>query len=206
MSETGQGGPVPRLALYTKRLALIPFSHLDLDICLEMFTDPQVLRRAEGVMSPAEIEAEMANWTRRGADGWIGIWCITDRETGEKYGSVALLPMPIDLDDTDFSRVAPGQIPDSPFEIGYFLKRPAWGHGYATEAAKRLLEFLFLETPLEEVVATFNPDNTASRNVLLKAGFKDCGTMRSYGEDGPIFRARRAAWLKMFKFRDLENT
>ena len=30
---------------------------------------------------------------------------------------------------------------------------------------------------------------------LLKAGFVDCGTMWSYGEDGPIFRISRNDWL-----------
>lgn len=70
-------------------------------------------------------------------------------------------------------------------------------HGYATEACRRLLQFAFQETPLTEVVATFDDENIASRNVLEKAGFTDCGTMRCYGEDGLNYRITREAWLKM---------
>ena len=180
--------------LHSERLALVPFASTELDLCLEMFTDPEVTAYVGGPMSKAAIKNEMPNWTKRGADGWIGIWCITDRRTGEKYGSVALLPMPIEEDDTDFSLVIPGKIPGSDFEIGYFLKRSAWGRGYATEACRRLLDFVFQDSPLNEVVATFEKENAASRNVLMKSGFIDHGTMRSYGEEGPIFRITRSDW------------
>jgi RimJ/RimL family protein N-acetyltransferase len=182
------------LVLLTDRLALNPFTAADLDLCLEMFTDPEVVKYAGGLMSRATIKKEISNWTKRGGDGCIGIWCISHRETGEKYGSVALLPMPIEQDDTDFSLVTPGKMPQCDIEIGYFLKRTAWGRGYATEAVRRLLGFVFQETPLKEVVATITRENTASRNILLKAGFVDHGTMRSYGEDGPIYRITRGEW------------
>lgn len=182
------------LELFSERLALIPFALTDLDLCLEMFTDPKVLKYS-GAMTRDAICKKMDNWTKRGGDGFIGIWCITDRESGEKYGTVALLPMPIEEDDTDFSLVTPGKIPACDIEVGYFLKHPAWNHGYATEASRRLLGFVFEKTPLQEVVATFDEKNTASRNVLKKAGFVDHGTMRSYGEDGPIFRITRSDWF-----------
>jgi ribosomal-protein-alanine N-acetyltransferase len=180
------------LKLLSERLVLTPFAPADLDLCLEMFTDPKVLKYVGGPMTTTAIGNEMRNWTKRGAGGCIGIWCISDRETGEKYGSVALLPMPIEEDNTDFSLVAPGKMPACDIEIGYFLKRSAWSRGYATEAARRLLDFVFQETPLQEVVATINKDNAASRHVLMKVGFVDHGTMRSYGEDGPIFRITRS--------------
>ena len=185
------------LELLTERLALNPFAATELDLCLEMFTDPEVVKYAGGLMTRAAIREEMFNWTKRGGDGCIGIWCISNRETGEKYGSAALLPMPIEEDDTDFSLVTAGKMPECNIEIGYFLKRSAWGRGYATEAIRRLLGFVFQETPLKEVVATITKENTASRNVLLKAGFIDHGTMRSYGEDGPIYRITRDEWSKL---------
>ena len=87
-------------------------------------------------------------------------------------------------------------MPDAEIEVGYFLKPSAWGKGIATEACRRIVQCAFEESPLEEVVATFDPGNTASRNVLLKAGFTDRGTRRSYGEDGPYFRITREEWLE----------
>ena len=133
-------------------------------------------------------------YARMGADGWIGIWRISDRETGEKYGTTALLPMPIEEPQTDYGQVRPGHVPEASIEVGYMIRRSAWGRGYATEACRRLLAFVFEETPLKAVVATITPGNTASRNVLLKTGFADLGTRYSYGEEGPYFRLSRERW------------
>ncbi len=185
------------LNLRSQRLSLTPFTPDDLELSFDMFTDPAVVKYAGGVMSEQQIRASVSNWARRGGDGCIGIWTISDRGTGEKYGSVALLPMPIEEKTTDYDKVVPGEMPNGNIEIGYYLKRSAWGFGYATEASRRLLEFAFKETPLQEVVATFDPENLASRKVLEKAGFIERGTMRCYGQDdGVNFRITRDEWLK----------
>jgi len=174
---------------------LTPFDAADVGLAIEMFTDPDVLRFAGGVMEEDEIRRNMSNWIARGGNGCIGIWCISDRSSGEKFGSVALLPMPVEEDDTDFSLVIPGQMPDGDVEIGYFLKRSAWGNGYATEASRRLIRMAFEESRLTEVVATFEVGNIASRNVLKKAGFVDRGMAQCYGETGPYYRITRDEWL-----------
>ena len=184
------------LDLHSQRLILAPYTPDDLDLSLEMFTDPAVVKYAGEVMSKPAIKRKMRNWTKRGGDGYIGIWTVADRRTGEKYGSAALLPMPTENDDTDYSLVVPGKMPTGDIEIGYFLKRSAWGCGFATEACRRLLQFAFEQTPLKEVVATFDKENLASRNVLEKAGFTDRGTMQCYGKVGLNFRITRDEWLK----------
>jgi RimJ/RimL family protein N-acetyltransferase len=182
------------LVLRSDRLSLTPLQASDVDLVIEMFTNPEVLRYAGGAMKEIEIRKDMANWTKRGGDGCIGIWCISDRNSGEKLGTAALLPIPVDEDDTDFSLVVPGQMPESDIEVGYFLKQSAWGEGYATESCKRLLRMAFEASPLTEVVATFEAGNAASRNVLEKSGFIDRGMMRCYGEDGPNYRITRDEW------------
>ena len=183
------------LVLHSERLTLAPFSAADVDLAIETFTDPEVCKYAGGVMEEHEIRRFMANWTKRGGNGCIGIWCISDRSSGEKFGSAALLPMPVEEQDTDYSLVMPGQIPDADIEIGYFLKRSAWGKGYATEACKRLIRLAFEASHLTEVVATFDVGNIASRNVLKKAGFVDRGMTRCYGKDGLNYRITRDEWL-----------
>lgn len=185
------------LVLHSQRLALIPFEGTDLDIAIEVFTDPEVRRFAGGAMDESDIRGEMSNWVKRGGNGVIGIWCISNRESDEKLGTVALLPMPVEKKITDFSLVKPGQMPDSDVEIGYFLKQTAWGKGYATEACKRLLQAAFEESPLTAIAATFDEGNKASRHVLKKAGFADLGTKLTYGEEGPYFRITRDEWLQL---------
>lgn len=182
--------------LETTRLRLTPLTLADVDVAVEMFTDPAVTKFIDGPMSEADIHAGMATWTKRGGDGCIGIWCIAARATGEKLGSGILLPLPGDEADTNWSHVIPGVMPAGDVEVGYILKRSAWGRGYATEACHRLLRFAFEETPLTEVVATFDDANAASRRVLEKVGLTCRGRRWAYAQDSPDWHMTRAAWLR----------
>ncbi|MFT5504224.1 MAG: ribosomal-protein-alanine N-acetyltransferase [Gammaproteobacteria bacterium] len=106
-----------------------------------------------------------------------------------------MLPLPIELDDTDFSLVVPGQMSNAEIEIRYLLKLFAWGQGYTTEVCKRLLQFAFEGTELNEVVATFDDGHIASQTVLEKSGLRDHGSMKCYGEDSVVYRITRNEWL-----------
>ena len=55
-------------------------------------------------------------------------------------------------------------------EIGYGIGSGYWGHGYATEAVKRFLEYLFTEKGLHTIYASFFTGNDASRRVMEKCG------------------------------------
>jgi len=186
-----------KLELQTQRLLLTPLELTDVDLAVELWTNPEVVKYVCEVVTEAEIRQEMSDATKRGGNGGIGIWCIADRRTREKLGSTYLLPMPIDQDDTDFSLVVMGQMPEAEIEIGFFFKRTAWGRGYATEVCKCLLQFAFQEVSLNEVVASVDEDNFASKKVLEKCGLFDRGRTRSYGKDSPIYRITRDEWNKL---------
>ena len=149
------------------------------------------------VATEQQLIDEMPLVVRRAGDGCIGIWCITSRETGERLGDVFLLPLPIDKDDTDWDLMVGTGIPDCEIELGYILKPAAWGNGYASERRERLIRFAFEETPLSEVVAVIDDENTASRNVLLKTGFVEEGMRRAYAAECPGFRITREHWLEV---------
>ena len=142
------------------------------------------------------IVREMPTYVKRCAGGCIGIWCVVDRSSKEKLGTAILLPMPIEEDDTNWDLVVGDELPDCEIEIGYMLRRSAWGKGYATEATNRLLEFAFEETPLEELVAVIDPENAASQRVLEKCGLVHEGIRRAYAEECPGFRITRQQWLE----------
>lgn len=61
---------------------------------------------------------------------------------------------------------------------GYCLRQAAWGHGYATEAARALLEWAFATLDLNRVQAAVDTRNPASARVLEKLGFVREGTLR----------------------------
>jgi len=90
-----------------------------------------------------------------------------------------------------------GEVPEGDIEIGYFLRKSEWGQGYVSEAVKRLLEFAFSVTSLEEIVAVIDPRNTASRRVLERAGFVSTGNRRAYRETCPGFRISKSDWLAL---------
>lgn len=182
------------LELHSERLLLRPLAADDLELAVELFSDPEIMAFVGEPYTAEQIAAEMPIALRRGGGGCIGIWCITDRVTGEKFGETFLLPLPIEEDDTDWDQVGGPDLPDADIEIGYFLRRSAWGKGYATEAARRLIRFAFEETPLDEVVAVIDPANNASRRVLLKAGLAETGPRRAYATEVPGFSITRRQW------------
>ncbi len=63
-------------------------------------------------------------------------------------------------------------------EIGYELNPAHWGHGYATEAARCVLNFAFKQLRVHRVWATCIADNQASVRVLEKLGMQPEGRLR----------------------------
>ena len=57
-------------------------------------------------------------------------------------------------------------------EIGYGIGSSWWGHGYATEAVRTFLEYLFREKGMRTVCASFFTGNEASQRVMEKCGMR----------------------------------
>jgi len=65
-------------------------------------------------------------------------------------------------------------------ELGYWIGVPYWGNGYATEAARALLQYGFDELKLNRIYASHVPNNPASGKILLKLGMKPEGYLRGH--------------------------
>ncbi|MGL4596033.1 MAG: GNAT family N-acetyltransferase [Bacteroidia bacterium] len=63
-------------------------------------------------------------------------------------------------------------------DIGWRLKKTAWGNGYATEGAKRCLAFAFDTLQLNQVISTCTKMNARSENVMQKIGMKQMGEFK----------------------------
>jgi RimJ/RimL family protein N-acetyltransferase len=61
-------------------------------------------------------------------------------------------------------------------ELGYWIGRPFWGRGYASEAAAALVQYARERLPFRRLTAVTDPENDASHRVLLKTGFDCTGT------------------------------
>jgi len=71
---------------------------------------------------------------------------------------------------------APEDGQNAGYEFGYWLGKPFWGFGYATEAAHRLVSYAFEALDLEAVHAGWFYDNPASGHVLAKLGARHNGS------------------------------
>lgn len=60
-------------------------------------------------------------------------------------------------------------------DIGWRLKRNAWGKGYATEGAKRCLEYGFNELAIKKIISVCTVKNKKSENVMKKIGMTKVG-------------------------------
>lgn len=68
------------------------------------------------------------------------------------------------------------------YEIGYNLARDCWGKGFATEAAKKIIEYAKMELGARQLFATHAIDNVASGKIIEKIGFiyQNVATYSSY--------------------------
>jgi RimJ/RimL family protein N-acetyltransferase len=88
-------------------------------------------------------------------------------------------------------------------ELGYWLGRPYWGKGYATEAVRAVIDHAFTELDHSALLAGARVTNPASRRILEKCGFQWTGVglcrIRALNSSTPIdrFRLERGIWASL---------
>ena len=65
-------------------------------------------------------------------------------------------------------------------ELGYWIGKPHWGRGYATEAASELLRYGFQDLKLNKIHATHMTRNPASGRVMQKIGMESEGLLKQH--------------------------
>ncbi|MDK9697421.1 MAG: GNAT family N-acetyltransferase [Siculibacillus sp.] len=89
------------------------------------------------------------------------------------------------------------------FVVGYWIGRPFWGKGYATEAVQAVVDLAFGRLGVEAVAATARVTNGSSRRVLEKCGFQFAGSGMgpSLHHRGMVpidrFRLERSIWMSL---------
>ncbi|MEH2473302.1 RimJ/RimL family protein N-acetyltransferase [Nitrobacteraceae bacterium AZCC 2161] len=92
--------------------------------------------------------------------------------------------------------------PETP-ELGYWLGVDHWGQGFATEAARAVIDFTFEEFDVEHLISGARVANPASRNILEKCGFQWSGVelhrFEAIGSSTPVdcFRLNRGVWASL---------
>ena len=170
------------MTLKTTRLILRPWSESDASALYRLAHDPDVGLNAG--WKPHASERESAEIIRDVLSK-PEFFAIVMKLTGHIIGSIGLHPMENE--------------PDGCLELGYWIGKPYWGCGFATEAARALLRYGFTELELGEIRCAHAPDNTRSRRVIEKCGFRYCETrvrkLRDAGERMALtYRLTREEW------------
>ncbi len=95
-------------------------------------------------------------------------FCVTLKETGKIVGCAGF----------NFGEVASMKLSGDEGELGYWIGKPFWGRGYATEAARRVVEHGFNDLGLLGIWGGYYEGNDRSCNVQKKLGFQDRGCVR----------------------------
>jgi len=143
----------------TDRLIIRNWRDGDRELFFEINSDDRVMTffpfRRDRAQSDAFMDRIRGDIETRG----FGITALELKQTGETIGFAGLMP----------TRIVPSR-PEGCVEIGWRLASRFWGHGYATEAAERLLAFGFEELALPEIVSFAAWNNHPSTAVMRRIG------------------------------------
>ena len=162
--------------LSTERLALRPVTADDHPALLAHWTAPDVRRFLfdGAALSAAEVTETIEESIRDFTASGYGIWLIELGSRPGLVGTAGLRPLE-----------------ESSLEIFYSLAPGAWGHGYATEAARAVVEYGFGPLGLPEVLAEVDEGNAASVAVVRRLGMTPYAVVP--GVLGPMTRYRATA-------------
>ncbi|MCB0082287.1 MAG: GNAT family N-acetyltransferase [Caldilineaceae bacterium] len=156
---------LPTPTLQTARLRLRPFTAADADAIFALQSNPRVLRYwdAPPWKERAQAERFIMRCQQMAQEGSGARLAIERRADGTFIGWCTLM---------NWDAVYRSAL------LGYCLDEPAWGQGFATEAAGALLQWAFNTLDLNRVQAEADTRNVASGRVLEKLGFLREGTLR----------------------------
>ncbi|MGZ3272248.1 MAG: GNAT family N-acetyltransferase [Caulobacteraceae bacterium] len=169
--------------LETERLILRCPQESDLDGFAEMMADPEAMRFLGGVKPRAEAWRTLATLAGSCVIRGYTLFSVIDKASGEWLGRVG--PW--------FPEAWPGK------EVGWGLKRSAWGKGYATEAATASMDHAFDALGWDEVIHTIDPSNAPSIAVAKRLGSRYLRPGRlppPIDVDLDVWGQTRAEWLE----------
>jgi len=165
------------IVLETERLKLRMFRAGDFEAYASICADPEVMRFLGGKpFNRLEAWRHMAfilgHWQLLG----YGHWAVEEKVTGKLAGRIGFLN----------PEGWPG------FELGWTLSRDFWGRGYATEGARRALEYGFKELDRPHIISLIHPENKASIRVAERLGEKVEGKTELVGNELLIYGIDRS--------------
>jgi len=147
----------------SERLGLRNWTNDDLEEFVKLNADEEVMENFPNTLSEIEVEELIGQLRNHFAKNGFTYYAAEILETKEFIGMIGLAFQEY---QTKFTPA---------IDIGWRLKRNAWGKGYATEGAKRCLEYAFNELDINKVISVCTIKNKKSENVMKKIGMTKKG-------------------------------
>ena len=144
----------------TERLLLRQWRDDDLTPFAALNADPEVMAHFPAPLTPEQAADLVGRHQALLEAGQPGVFATEVKTTGEFIGFVGLA---VPRFEASFTPCV---------EIGWRLARSAWGHGYATEAARAALDHGFNTLALKEIVSFTAVGNLRSRAVMERIGMR----------------------------------
>lgn len=157
--------PKSKIVLSTDRLILRTWKSADVPLMAEISSDPLVMEYFPYTQDFSATELFVHRINEHFEKYGYGLYAIEIKNTGEFIGFVGLNHPSFEIPGFT-ARGLPI------VEIGWRLSSSHWGKGYATEAAKAVLNYAFSELKLEEIISFTVPANLKSRRVMEKIGMQ----------------------------------
>ncbi|RVX41447.1 RimJ/RimL family protein N-acetyltransferase [Nonomuraea polychroma] len=175
--------------LFSERLLLRQALHdTDREGLIELSTDPEVRAYIGGPRPRSEAEQHFDAVLAANATSRPGNYVIADNATNRVIGTLMLARRSTD---------SPGHVTEDgeELELGYVLRRSAWGAGFAFEAATVALRAAADELPDQPVLLVTQTANTRSLKLAARLGFRPISTFEEFGAEQTLCTAP----LSMFK-------
>lgn len=142
----------------TSRLILRDWKDSDLEPFRRLNADEQVMKYFPKTLNEKETNELYEVITSEFLEVGFGFYAVESKDNNEFIGFIGFHRATFDADFTPC------------IEIGWRLKKEAWGHGYATEGAKACLEYGFSTLGFKEIYSFTADINAPSKNVMNKIG------------------------------------
>ena len=169
----------PQPILLTGRLVLRPFNMADAGEVMRLAGDKLIAATTLNIPHPYQAgmaEAWIATHQEKFEKGELANFAVTLASDQSLIGAIGLTIHPAHFHA----------------ELGYWIGKPFWGKGYATESGKAVLKYGFETLGMNRIYSGHFSNNPASGKVMQKLGMRHEGTLRKH-----VF--------KWGEFIDLEN-
>lgn len=175
--------------LETTRLKLVEVEPQHAEALFQILSRDEVTKYyAMNPLTSVEEAAKIIESFRKNGAERRGIrWGMVRKDTEEMIGTLGLNNL---------------QLWNKRAEIGYETHPNSWRSGYTSEAVREVLRYSFTDLGLYRMGAVTFPQNTASRQLLVKLGFQEEGVLRGYlyqnaaSHDASLYSLLKPEWEK----------